>query len=399
MKGQRTLLIFGALPPARSGTADYLEEQMQDFASRWNVVVVVGDEAKVRSRSDCMVLNYSSFKKRRGEFQDAARLIHLANNPFHAHAYLEAKNPGAVLLLHEFSMHHLLTETTLAYGDNQGYLNELVACGPEGELVSGLRAQGLWSGIEQFLFPAIESRLRIASGVIGHSKWILDRVDSVAPDTPTVHIPHHFSSSNNLDRHSCRKLLGMKDGELAVVSLGFVTPAKCIEQVVSALAGIRSEVPPFKFWIFGEMRHPTSVRQAIKKHDMTDVVIEKGYTPLSTFEAAIEASDLVVNLRYPTVGETSGTMTRAMGSGKPVVVFRYGSFAEPPPSAVIGVPLDTFSSLGLSDACKKAMVSSTFREAVGLKAKHWASAVTPSESVHRQSRFISRCLLPSRGAG
>lgn len=346
-----------------------------------------------------MVLNYSSFKKRRGDFQDAARLIHLANNPFHAHAYLEAKNPGAVLLLHEFSMHHLLTETTLAYGDNQGYLNELVACGPEGELVSGLRAQGLWSGIEQFLFPAIESRLRIAAGVIGHSKWILDRVDSVASDTPTVHIPHHFSSSNNLDRHSCRELLGMKDGELAVVSLGFVTPAKCIEQVVSALAGIRSEVPPFKFWIFGEMRHPTSVRQAIKKYDMTDVVIEKGYTPLSTFEAAIEASDLVVNLRYPTVGETSGTMTRAMGSGKPVVVFRYGSFAEPPPSAVIGVPLDTFSSLGLSDACKKAMVSSTFREAVGLKAKHWASAVTPSESVDRQSRFISRCLLPSRGAG
>ena len=31
MSDQRTLLIFGALPPARTGTADYLEEQMQDL--------------------------------------------------------------------------------------------------------------------------------------------------------------------------------------------------------------------------------------------------------------------------------------------------------------------------------------------------------------------------------
>ena len=96
-----------------------------------------------------MVLNYSAFRKRRNEFQDCARLIHLANNPFHTHAYLEAKNPGAVLLLHEFSMHHLLTETTLAYGEQLRYREELMACGPEG--VSSLNFEGRESG------PALNS--------------------------------------------------------------------------------------------------------------------------------------------------------------------------------------------------------------------------------------------------
>ena len=129
---------------------------------------------------------------------------------------------------------------------------------------------------------------------------------------------------------------------MAVVSLGFVTPAKCIDQIIRALSEIRSESPPFKFWIFGEMRHPATVRNAIKRYGMEDIVIEKGYTSMSSFEAAIEASDLVINLRYPTVGEPSGTMTRAMGAGKPVVVFRHGSFSEPPNDAVVGVPLDTF---------------------------------------------------------
>ena len=40
-------------------------------------------------------------------------------------------------------------------------------------------------------------------------------------------------------------------------------------------------------------------------------------------------------------------MTRAMGAGKPVVVFRHGSFMEPPAGSV-AVPLDTFDTTGLS---------------------------------------------------
>ena len=247
-----------------------------------------------------MVLNYSSFKKRRGEFHDAARLIHLANNPFHAHAYLEAKNPGAVLLLHEFSMHHLLTETTLAYGDQLRYRKELMACGPEGNVISELRRQGVWSGIEQFLFPAIESRLRMASGIIGHSTWILDRVDAVAPEVPTAHIPHHFSQPVSVDREDCRRMFGMHPGELAVVSLGFVTPAKCIEQTIHNSRQY-GRGATFKFWIFGEItsrRCPTNDPSMEWKMSWLGRVHH-----FETFEAAIEASDLVVNLRYPTVGE------------------------------------------------------------------------------------------------
>ena len=113
-------------------------------------------------------------------------MIHLANNAYHAHAYEESKHAGAVLLLHEFSMHHLLTETTLALGDRPSYRQELVECSPEGEMVANLRDQGVWSGIEQFLFPAIESRLRLASGVIGHSRWILDQVNAVESSLPVL---------------------------------------------------------------------------------------------------------------------------------------------------------------------------------------------------------------------
>ena len=387
------LLVFGALPPARSGTADYLHEQRQHLAERWKLTVVVGNESKVPAAVDCDVLSYREYQKKEHHFADVPRLIHLANNPFHSHSFQEAKKPGGILLLHEFSMHHLLTETTLAYGNSKRYTEELSDCESEGDVISELRKQGVWSGIEQFLYPAIESRLRIAAGVIGHSKWILDRVQDVAPDLPIAHIPHHFCEPPTLDAMACREKFGMQSDELAVVSLGFVTPAKCIEQTIHALSDIRDRVPRFRYWIFGEMRHPAQVRRAVKRCGMSDLVVEKGYLSPSDFQAAIQASDLVINLRYPTVGESSGTMTRAMGLGKPVVVYRHGSFAEPPRDAVIGVPLDTFDTTGLSESCCHALTDSAYREAVGTRAMQWVSSTKPVDSVESQSTFIDQCHL------
>ena len=45
---------------------------------------------------------------------------------------------------------------------------------------------------------------------VGHSKWILDRVEDVAPDLPIAHIPHHFCEPPTLDAMACREMFGMQ---------------------------------------------------------------------------------------------------------------------------------------------------------------------------------------------
>ncbi len=53
-------------------------------------------------------------------------------------------------------------------------------------------------------------------------------------------------------------------------------------------------------------------------------------SPIEDFNGYIAACDIVLNLRYPTVGESSGTLQRALGMGKAVVVSDVGSFSEYP---------------------------------------------------------------------
>ncbi len=52
------------------------------------------------------------------------------------------------------------------------------------------------------------------------------------------------------------------------------------------------------------------------------------------------ACDVVLNLRYPTVGESSGTLLRALGMGKAVVVSDVGSFREYPDEICLKAPVD-----------------------------------------------------------
>ena len=53
-----------------------------------------------------------------------------------------------------------------------------------------------------------------------------------------------------------------------------------------------------------------------------------GFTPIERFVDYIGACDIVLNLRYPTVGETSGSLQRALGLGKAVLVSDVGAFSD-----------------------------------------------------------------------
>ncbi len=51
-------------------------------------------------------------------------------------------------------------------------------------------------------------------------------------------------------------------------------------------------------------------------------------------------SDVLVNLRHPTMGETSGSVIRGLSLGKPLVVSDVGWFSELPDAVALKVPPD-----------------------------------------------------------
>ena len=76
----------------------------------------------------------------------------------------------------------------------------------------------------------------------------------------------------------------------------------------------------------------------IAKNCLQEQVKLTGYVSLDDFEKYMEMSDICLNLRYPYMGENSGTAARLLGMGKCIIVNDVGSFSDLPNGACLKLP-------------------------------------------------------------
>jgi hypothetical protein len=91
-----------------------------------------------------------------------------------------------------------------------------------------------------------------------------------------------------------------------------------------------SELEDIELIIVGQMHPDTDypIRGEISRLDLTDFVRTYDYVDDQSFAALVRTCDLIGNLRYPSCGETSGTLSHAHASGSQIITSRYQSFAE-----------------------------------------------------------------------
>src|SRR5262249_47013243 len=81
--------------------------------------------------------------------------------------------------------------------------------------------------------------------------------------------------------------------------------------------------------------------------ELPEGVVREPYVDEERLWSLMAACDAIVNLRSPTMGETSGSVIRALSLGKPLVVSDVGWFAELPPDAALRIPVDEREHSGL----------------------------------------------------
>jgi len=128
---------------------------------------------------------------------------------------------------------------------------------------------------------------------------------------------------------------------ISIATFGLIIPRKGIDQTLQALAGLKQEFD-FHFTLVGAENPYWDVRELIIRHGMSDHVTITGHVSLEEFDRHIAATDIAINLREYTVGETSASLCRIMGVGVPAVVSDIGWFSEIPNECVVkAVPDET----------------------------------------------------------
>jgi hypothetical protein len=185
-----------------------------------------------------------------------------------------------------------------------------------------------------FLLPASVDVANRSRAVIVHNRYAADRLRSFGVTTPIHVVPHPYvHDATPHDREALRAKHGIGPDQRVIGFFGFVTSAKRAEVVLEAFRSARARDPRLVLLVVGEPAPNIDVAKIAG-----DGVIVTGYVADEEFSAYYAIADRLVNLRYPSAGETSGTLIRAFDAGKPVAVSDYAQFAELPDDCVTKIP-------------------------------------------------------------
>jgi glycosyltransferase involved in cell wall biosynthesis len=352
------------MPPERSGIADYAALVLP----------------AVRERIEVEVVRRGAKRPPRGV--DLA-VYHVGNDPA-AHGWIvEAlrRAPGLVVL-HDFVLHHLVSGMTLGRGDAKGYLDALER---DGGLVARLLGHAV---IEKRIPPLWESRavdyplarevLDHATALVVHSRYVEGRARETGFRGQIHHVPH---AAWPAPAHPAERI----DGSPVIAAFGNLNASKRAPQLLEAFARVRRAHPAARLLLVGSPSPGFDVERRMQRLGLDGAGVElTGYVDEERLWALMAAADVHVNLRSPTMGETSGTAIRALSLGKPLVVSDVGWFAELPGDVALKVPVDDHEVETLTTALELLARRPDVRAQMG------AAASVLAEGEHAVERVADR---------
>jgi glycosyltransferase involved in cell wall biosynthesis len=322
------LAYFSPLPPARSGIADYSQTLLPHLAKAAELTLFVEnrEHAPGDLQSQFPIQSLSSYPKTRRLFDLA--LYQMGNSTHHDALYpLALRYPGLVVL-HDYGLHHFIAHRTAGQNNYSAYVREMgYTLGPEGVALARAIRDGR---AEHPLFDVpLSSRLIDHSlGLIVHSHSVASLIKEQRPDRPVRVIPALMEKAGG---RLSREALGLAPETFVLASTGLVTAAKQLDLALQAFARLRKELADSHYLIIGAVHPEVDLGGIIAKLELETAVTHLGFIEdLQTFIDWTAAADVVINLRYPTAGETSATALRALAAGVPVIVNDVGWYSELP---------------------------------------------------------------------
>jgi glycosyltransferase involved in cell wall biosynthesis len=364
------------MPPEQTGIADYSALLLPALERRLDVTVV----RRGRTRSP------------RGT--DVA-LYHVGNNP-DAHGWIVdalRRRPG-VVVLHDFVLHHLVAGMTIGRRDGHGYLDLMER---EHGVVGRLLAHGvldkrippLWESRPED-FPLASFVLEHATGVIVHSRYVRDLVRGTGYPGPVLVVPHPAWPVPEIAPERVA-------GDVVIGCFGVVNASKRVPELLRAVAKVREAHPGVTLLLVGPTAPGFDLDRRLQRLGLAgEGLVREGWIDERRLWALMAGSDVLVNLRHPTMGETSGSVIRALSLAKPSVVSDVGWFSELPSDVAVKIPVGDDEVETLTAALELLVTRDDVRAALGAAALELARR---EHDVDRVADLYAAALELAAGGG
>jgi len=341
----KSLALVTPWPPQHSGIADYAYDLVTALHSGDIDIVVYTTEENPRPLQNITIISVNEHDTLE-ELTDYDCIVYQLGNNTSFHLWmipLLEQYPG-VIHVHDLVMHHVAAWLTWQAGDKNAYLNMLEKWYGLRGLSHGLRMDSgnyLWKSVNVMEFPLYEEYVQHAQAVVVHSAYALTQVRHSLPHIPSFQMPQLYNIQPcERPRSSLRK----------IAIMGGVDPQKHLDWVLEAVSVFTDHeliTPQIELHIAGSLdeRCEHLQEQARNLCGPNLTAIFHGRVSEQQFIDLFTQADLCIALRYPTMGETSAIVMRALQLGIPTIVNNIGWYAELPGEIVRKLPVHDCASI------------------------------------------------------
>lgn len=368
-KSRPKLAFVSPLPPEKTGIADYSAQLLLALMPYYDIQLIA-EQKKVSPNLEAQfpVRDSAWFLKHSAEFEHV--IYQFGNSPFHEYMLLLLSKIPGIVVLHDFFLSELLA---CGKGEDKNvWLNTLYKAHGYTALCSLLDKQNL-----KKKYPVNLSVLQQAQGIIVHSEHACQLANQWFVPNKTTHwavIPHYAASKPaSANRMQSRAFLGLEMDELVICSFGFVAPTKLHHKIIDAWShSTLAKNTKCKLIFVGENhggQYGKEIVHMIKQSPNAENILITGWVDKSIFEHYLAATDIGIQLRTDSRGETSGATLYCMGYGVPTIINKHGSMGELPDDVFLSLP-DDFTREQLVDALELLQDNPGLRTTMGKHTLH-----------------------------
>ncbi len=312
------LAWFSPMPPVRSGIATNSAELVRGLSPHFEIDAFVDAPAPgARSAHDFIWLH------RRRPYD--LTVFQVGNSSHHNFLWPYLFRFPGLAVLHDVHLHHARAALLLTERRTDQYRAEFAANHPGTSVdLAELAAAGFDSYL-YYLWPMTRLIVEASRATAVHSAGMAARLREEVPEASVEAVRltqgEEVSAGREQDaRRRVRARFGLAPDALVVGVFGGLTPDKRIPQILDAFGATTAAAPAARLLLGGAAAPQYDAAAAVRALGLTDRVTLTGYLETDDeLTDAIAASDIVLNLRWPTAREVSGPWLRALAAGKPTV--------------------------------------------------------------------------------
>jgi len=352
------LAFLTPLPPARTGIADYSVDVLRLLAPRHEIDVFHSQTEIEPDRlpASCSDHPASEFHRRHRERPYDLAIYQMGNGLDHAFLYEIIRRVPGLLVLHDLVLHHsralmfLESEEARAYARDpssaalreralrsiDAYKDEVAYSYPRATSLAEVHLSTVGS-LLPYAYPLFRIPVEASRLTAAHNAFMSEAIRDEIPEARVARLvmPVEASPVRPEAAAHLRSRHGFAADAIVVGSFGLITREKRLETLARALARSIPSLPSLRWLLVGPVADQEYLSDLLAHPGIAERVMVAGRVPFSEMASYIEATDIVVHLRYPTARETSAALLRVLAQGRACIVSDLENLAEIPSDAVV----------------------------------------------------------------